>query len=133
MADSLLNNIEDVFFEVKDEMEYETLGDYKDGVIQVYSGLDKIERTAVAIHELVEMTLLHLQGVTDKMITDWDTEDTNGKFDCDMYTKDGRYAKAHYYAESIEKMIIETAGKEWQEYSDKSDDMKIKWKGGEEK
>lgn len=130
--------IEDYFFTVSPSMRYETLGDYfKDfseltegnGInIQVYKGLSPIERKAVAIHELVEQTLLELKGITPEMVDKWDTEDTGGAFDPNMYSKNKWYKKADKIALKIEKKIIKWAGMNWREYDKRTDNLKIQWK-----
>ncbi len=129
----IIDNLENILFEYKDGMNYETLGDYFDvgptcTIIQVYTGLDEVERLAVGIHELVEMVILHLRGITNEQVTAWDTEDTGGAADPNMYKKSREYEKAHTFAELVEKSIILSADRDWDEYAKKCDEMKIKWK-----
>jgi hypothetical protein len=125
----IIDDIETLWFHAKNCMDYETLGDWNDaGTITVYDKLDKVEQLAVGIHELVEMVLLHLRGITAEEVTKWDTEDTEGKYDPNMYDKSPEYKAAHTLAELVERSIIEAADRDWDTYSKKCDNMKIKWK-----
>lgn len=124
--------IEKYSFSCRDKMRYETLGDYttrKDGGIDIktFSKMTDIERKAVAIHELIEQTLLEFKGITPEMVDRWDTEDTGGAYDPNMYDKNEWYKKADYIALSIEKIIIEWAGMKWGAYDRKLDNIKINW------
>ncbi len=127
--------IEKILFNVSDKMRYETLGDYyfegqgdqKYLIVEVYSKMTPIERKAVAIHELVEQTLLELKGITPAMVDKWDTEDTGGKHDPKMYDKNAHYKAADKFALMVEKEIIKWSGKKWSEYDKKLDDIVIKW------
>ena len=125
----IVDDIEMIWFYASHFMEYETLGEWNDmGTIRVYDKLDKVEQLAVGIHELVEMVLLHLRGITAEEVTKWDTEDTDGKYDPKMYDKSPEYKMAHTFAELVERSIIEAADRDWDTYSKKCDKMKIKWK-----
>lgn len=115
-------------------MRYESLGDYvkkgKGIEIITYAKMNDIERKAVAIHELVEQTLLELKGITPAMVDKWDTEDTNGAYNPKMYSKNKWYKKADKIALDIERKIIEWSGLKWKDYDKKLDNMKIKYKYG---
>ena len=123
--------IQNYKFKVKPKMRYETLGDYikkgKGIEIQVYEGMSILERKAVAIHELVEQTLLELKGITPAMVDRWDTEDTGGKYDPNMYNKNKFYKEADNIALYVERKIIEWAGKEWTTYDEDIMNMNIKY------
>lgn len=127
----MLTPIEHYKFTCRDIMRYETLGDYfttKKGMeIQTYSKLSPIERKAVAIHELVEHTLLELKGITPEQVTEWDTEDSNGKYNPSMYDKNDWYKKADEIALYVERQIIEWAGLNWTTYDDDIDAIEIKY------
>ncbi len=124
----IVDKLENIHFATRAIMRYETEGDWYDsGYIEVYEGLSPREKLAVGVHELVEMVLLHLQGVTEDMVNEWDTVDTNGAYNPKMYDKDKRYKEAHEFAEIIEKKIIETARLNWKNYSKKMDDLHIKY------
>lgn len=118
--------IERLNFKVSDTMRYETLGDYDDETIIVYKGLDEVERLAVGIHEIVEKTILQLQGVSAAEVDKWDTE--NGPtYDEKMYERDQRYLSAHNFAEVVEMKIIHAAGRDWKEYEKKVMNLPINY------
>lgn len=112
-------------------MRYETLGDYvktRKGIdILVYAGLTPVERKCVAIHELVEQTMLEFKGITPAMVDSWDTEDTDGAFDPNMYDKHPLYKKADAFALMVEKELVKWAGLKWSEYDKKLDGIKIRY------
>jgi len=57
--------IENVRFVIKDEMQYDTLGDYQDnGIIELYGGMNKLQRIMVGMHELFEFYVMKLGGVS---------------------------------------------------------------------
>ncbi|MEM4240261.1 MAG: hypothetical protein QXK08_03650 [Candidatus Woesearchaeota archaeon] len=117
-------DIGQIRFIVKKKMRYDSLGDWYDsGKIDVYTGLNKTERLAVAVHELIEMALLHLKGVRQKQVDKWDTKNWTVAFNPKMYDNDARYKAAHRYAEKVERKIIETAGINWKKIRQKSNGL----------
>lgn len=129
----IIDDLENISFAIRDVMHYESLDDYHDGIIEIYAGLDPVERIAVGVHAFIEMVLLHLKGITDEQITKWDTEDSNGAFNAKMYDKNNTYKQAHQFAEFVEKEIIEWSGRSWDHYDKHTDKIKIKWKRKEVK
>lgn len=118
----LVDDLTNIQFSVRALMRYETLGDWNDfGNIEVYAGLTKREQLAVGIHELIEMVLLHLQGIRQQDVDKWDFAESGGEYDANMYSRNELYAEAHAFAEMVEKKIIETAGLTWKDYSEKMD------------
>jgi hypothetical protein len=120
-------DIGQVRFTAKKKMRYDTLGDWRDnGKIDIYAGLNKTERMAVAVHELVEMALVHLHGIRQKQVDAWDTKNWTTAFNSKMYDNDMRYKAAHRYAEKVERKIIEAAGINWKKYSKKVMGLKVR-------
>lgn len=124
----LLRDLKDIRINSRKRMRYETLGDYFNfGKIEVYEGMDKVSQLAVAVHELVELVLFSLQGVSQEEVDGWDTSDSGGEYDPTMYDKDPRYKEAHQFAEKVERKIVETAGLNWKEYNEALDKIEVKW------
>jgi len=103
----IINDPRQFRFLVSPIMRYETLGDYQEpGTIIVYAKLDAVERLAVAIHELIEFNLLHLQGIREPEIFAWDMNSKNpGTHNEGMYDKNPRYRAAHKYAETAKVAV----------------------------
>lgn len=110
-------------------MKYETFDDFTDPFnIEVYAGLSPIAKRAIAIHAIVECWILHERGITGTMISKWDTEDLNGKYNPKMYNKNPYYKAAHLLAEKVERALVEASGLSWGYYSKYCDSVKIKWR-----
>ena len=110
-------------------MNYETPSDWHDNMhVEVWEDLTDLEKLACGMHEVVEMILLHLLGVSGNEVDTWDTETNNGAYDEHMYDKDPRYKRAHNFATRVEKAIVRYhGGMSWREYNKRLDEKKIRW------
>lgn len=61
------------------------------------------------------------------MVDEWDTGDTNGRFDPRMYDKNPFYKKADAFALKVERELVKWAGLKWSEYDKKLDGIKIRY------
>ena len=92
------------------------IGDWRDdekGVTQIRVskvGVDIYEKL-IAIHELVENTLIKLTGIDPEW---YDAYCTENKIDC---ATDGPIAKQHETAEICERIVAQAAGVNWEDYS----------------
>lgn len=122
--------IEDWKFKVPDKMRYETVGDWRDdGTIEVAKGLDDVDTAAVAIHELVERTLLSLKGIFQEEIDSYDIVG-DGSADRGMYSKNRTYLRAHKFATIVEREIVKWSGRKWKDYDRRVDALDIRWYSG---
>src|SRR5258708_9624241 len=134
MGKKKIIDITQIHFTERPVMRYETLGDwFNSGEIEVYKDMSQLEKLAIGAHEMIEMRISRLQGVNEEQVTNWDTKDTNGSYDSTMYDKDERYKKAHEYAETVERKIVEQAGVEWEKYLRSLDNTTINYHLKEDK
>jgi hypothetical protein len=101
---------------------YETMGDWYvndkgQWVIVVDEMGDWRKSVAVAIHELVEMSLCMDRGIEEQDVTDFDLKfnatETPGESGDEP---DAPYHKEHRFATHIEREIVEELGVEWGTY-----------------
>ncbi len=126
-------SIGQIRFSTRPIMRYDTVGDWFDtGTIEIYEGLSDIEKLAVGTRMMVEMILLRLQKVNQRMVDRWDMKQ-NGTYDETMFNNDERYKKAYQYARSVECMIVKTAGLTWEEYSNSLNRTRVRWENKEKR
>ncbi|NYZ80195.1 hypothetical protein H0N95_03035 [Candidatus Micrarchaeota archaeon] len=110
-----------------EKQRYETVGDYyrKNGkwVIATSKMKDWRYEMLIAIHEVIELTLIRERGITVKEIEDfdkkWDKEYERGlhsKKDEPGFDKRAPFRKEHAFATKIEKMLAKELGVDWKKY-----------------
>jgi hypothetical protein len=94
------------------------VGDWyeKDGVIfiSVDDRLDPVSGYAVALHELVEKLHCDADGVTEKMVDEWDIEHSDAEEPGEL--PGAPYKKQHNRACEIEKDIVRSFKKAWSKH-----------------
>lgn len=109
------------------EQRYETVGDYWIGTegtwhIRVSKMNDWRKEIAIAVHELVEMSLCRDRGISHDEITDFDKqfEARRVKDNVDEPGDDPQapYQQEHCFATGIERLLIAEFGLAWKEYDD---------------
>lgn len=103
---------------------YDTVGDYYESGqigtvhVEVSEMFDRRYEFLIAIHELIEMCLCDVSGISNKQIDDFDI---GWKDFEDRFGEPGNDPKAPYYeqhqtAMRVEKELAEQMGVNWQEY-----------------
>jgi hypothetical protein len=111
-----------------EKQDYRTVGNYKydeNGILQItVSSMDnEWYETLVAIHELLEERLTKKQGITEKIITDFDLMFEQER-DSGLHSNNEEpgfdprspYLDAHMYATSVEMNFCNKLGINWSEY-----------------
>lgn len=110
---------------------YETAGDYymcncgcKNWTIKV-SKMNADYEFMVMVHELVELYLTQRNGISEKLITKFDTELVEEKYKDDPGTSPkAPYFKEHRFATKIEKLICKELGIDWETYDKNFENLK---------
>lgn len=112
------------------EMRYATVGDYvkRKGVWKIIVSDMGDPRYAflIHLHELVELELVKLAGITQKDIdrfdVDWEKRKAKEDPELAAYDEpgvdpDAPYHKQHMFAMQIERMAAEAMGVDWEQYN----------------
>lgn len=111
------------------EQRYNTVGDYitnADGGKQIVVSKmgDTRYELLVAIHELIESALCDERGISEESIDVFDMQFENKRSPTDMVSEPGDdttapYNKEHQFATTVEKMLAEELGIDWEQYCEK--------------
>lgn len=106
---------------------YETIGDYNltsDGVEILISDMgNPAAETAVALHELIELTLCRLAGISfgaiDAFDIQFERDARDGLHPLDAEPGDdpqSPYYAQHQFATALERLFVQEAGLDWNVY-----------------
>ena len=104
---------------------YETVGDWKfeeDGTLKISVSEMSNGRyeQCVQVHELIEVLLCRLRGITQKQVDDFDMEYERNRKPGDESEpgdhKDAPYRREHFFATTVERMLAAECGIDWEAY-----------------
>ena len=107
------------------DQRYDTVGDWqwdRDRLTITISGLGSTyKELLVAVHELIEVYLCRIRGITQEEVDKFDIEYENNRRLDDTTSEpgdslDAPYRKEHRFAENIERQICHEMGINWDEY-----------------
>ncbi len=114
---------------------YPTVGDYWDengtDHIRVSSMKDWRYEILVAVHEMIELSLVRQRGIAEESITDFDISFEKSREDRLVIGEPGDhpqapYRKEHFFATNVERLLAAELGVDWFEYEHYVDNLGVK-------